>query len=70
VLSTWDDDPWVEAAYACSTPAIDAWPSVGPLHVCGEHTAGAFSALMEGALRSGLRVAAEILDLPRSSTVP
>jgi monoamine oxidase len=70
VLSTWDDDPWVEAAYSCSTPAIDAWTSVGPLHVCGEHTAGAFSALMEGALRSGLRVAAEILDLPRSSTVP
>lgn len=68
VLSTWDDDPWVRAAYSCSAPGVDAWAPVGPLHACGEHTAGPFSALMEGALRSGLRVAAEILGVPRSST--
>lgn len=61
VLSTWDDDPWVGAAYSCSVPAVEAWQPVGPLHACGEHTAGANAALMEGALESGLRVAAEIL---------
>ena len=61
VLSTWDDDPWVGAAYSCDAPPEEAWASVGPIHVCGEHTGGAFSALMEGALRSGRRVAGEIL---------
>lgn len=61
VLSTWDDDPWVGAAYSCAAPPEAAWAPVGPLHVCGEHTAGPFSALMEGALRSGHRVAREIL---------
>lgn len=62
VLSTWDDDPWVGAAYACDVPGEEAWRPVGPFHVCGEHTAGPFAALMEGALRSGQRVAAEILE--------
>ena len=33
---------------------------VGTLHFAGEHTAGAWSGLMEGALRSGLRAAAEV----------
>lgn len=61
LLSTWDDDPWVGAAYSCSAPPEHAWAPVGPLHACGEHTAGAFAALMEGALRSGLRAAREIL---------
>jgi monoamine oxidase len=67
VLSTWDDDPWVEAAYSTRTPAFRpgdpdllARP-VGPLHFAGEHTAGPWSGLMEGALRSGHRAAAEVL---------
>ena len=67
VLSTWDDDPWVQAAYSTRTPAFRpedpellARP-VGPLHFAGEHTAGPWSGLMEGALRSGHRVAAELL---------
>jgi monoamine oxidase len=67
VLSTWDDDPWVEAAYSTRTPAFRpddpdllARP-VGPLHFAGEHTAGPWSGLMEGALRSGHRAAAELL---------
>ena len=34
----------------------------GPFHACGEHTAGEVHALMEGALRSGVRAAREILD--------
>ena len=33
---------------------------VGPIHFAGEHTAGEWHALMEGALRSGLRAADEI----------
>jgi monoamine oxidase len=60
VLSTWDDDPWVSAAYSSSAP-VDGWDPVGPLHFCGEHTAGPNRALMEGALRSGIRAAGEIL---------
>ncbi|HET9558742.1 MAG TPA: FAD-dependent oxidoreductase [Actinomycetota bacterium] len=36
-------------------------PPVGPLHFAGEHTAGPWSGLMEGALRSGHRAATELL---------
>jgi monoamine oxidase len=69
LLSTWDDDPWVQAAYSTRTPAFrpgdpDLLASpVGPLHFAGEHTAGPWSGLMEGALRSGQRAAAELLTL-------
>jgi monoamine oxidase len=66
VLSTWDDDPWIEAAYSTRTPAFRpgdpdllARP-VGPLHFAGEHTAGPWSGLMEGALRSGHRAATDL----------
>ena len=66
LLSTWDDDPWVGAAYSTRGPAGadgDALARpVGPLHFCGEHTAGGWAALMEGALRSGLRAAGEVLS--------
>jgi monoamine oxidase len=67
VLSTWDDDPWIQAAYSTRTPSFRpddpdllARP-VGPLHFAGEHTAGPWSGLMEGALRSGHRAATELL---------
>ncbi|HYI17939.1 MAG TPA: NAD(P)/FAD-dependent oxidoreductase [Solirubrobacteraceae bacterium] len=66
VLSTWDDDPWTGFAYRAdglrAAPGDDdalAAPA-GTLHFAGEHTAGAWSGLMEGALRSGLRAAAEV----------
>jgi monoamine oxidase len=69
LLSTWDDDPWVQAAYSTRIPAFRpgdpdllARP-VGPLHFAGEHTAGPWSGLMEGALRSGHRAAAALLAL-------
>ena len=69
VLSTWDDDPWIQAAYSTRTPGFRpgdpdllARP-VGPLHFAGEHTAGPWSGLMEGALRSGHRAAAALLTL-------
>ena len=72
VLSTWDDDPWIQAAYSTRTPGFRpgdpdllARP-VGPLHFAGEHTAGPWSGLMEGALRSGHRAATELLTLAGS----
>ena len=68
VLSTWDDDPLAGAAYSLRTaagPGEDAFrlPD-GPLHVAGEHSAGPYHALMEGALRSGVRAAQEALGRP------
>jgi monoamine oxidase len=65
VLSTWDDDPWVGAAYSISsTPdqAAALTESVGPLEFAGEHTGGPFSGLMEGAVRSGRRAAESVLS--------
>jgi monoamine oxidase len=74
VLSTWDGDPWVGAAYSTRGPASDpadaellVRPS-GRLHFAGEHTAGPWAGLMEGALRSGRRAAAELLTAGRRST--
>ena len=61
VVVAWDDDPWVAAAYSCETPGSQAWEPSGPFHVCGEHTCDENAALMDGALASGLRAAAEIL---------
>ena len=67
LLSTWHDDPWVQGAYSArsiSSPLRDedlAKP-IGPLHFAGEHTAGEWHGLMEGALRSGRRAARQILD--------
>jgi monoamine oxidase len=64
VLSTWDDDPWVGAAYSISPdPAAAAALAapLPPLFFAGEHTAGPFSGLMEGAIRSGRRAADEAI---------
>jgi monoamine oxidase len=67
VLTTWNDDPWAGESYSADTLAaapgdlnILAAP-VGRIHFTGEHTAGPCAGLMEGALRSGQRVASEIL---------
>jgi monoamine oxidase len=68
VMATWHDDPWARGAYsarALSSPLDDealARP-VGPVAFAGEHTAGAWHALMEGALRSGLRAARQVDEL-------
>jgi len=63
VLSKWDDDPWIQAAYSVS-PSRELTSAllepVGPFAFAGEHTAGEFSGLMEGAVRSG-RTAADRL---------
>jgi predicted NAD/FAD-dependent oxidoreductase len=66
--------------YADAEPVLSTWPGgvysvqpldddalarpVGPLRFAGEHTAGAWHALMEGALRSGRRAAAEAAEVP------
>jgi monoamine oxidase len=64
LLSTWADDEWVAAAYSTSPPArvtAALERRAGPLAFAGEHTAGSFAALMEGAVRSGRRAAASLL---------
>jgi monoamine oxidase len=67
LLSTWHDDPWVRGSYSArsvSSPLRDAALStpIGPLFFAGEHTAGDWHGLMEGALRSGERAAAQLLE--------
>ena len=67
VLSTWADDPWVRAAYSTSPPALVAdavAEPTGPLAFAGEHTAGPYAALMEGAIRSGRRAARSLMRRP------
>jgi monoamine oxidase len=68
LLSTWHDDPWARGAYSArtlSSPLDDDALSrrVGAIAFAGEHTAGRWHGLMEGALRSGLRAAAEVEEL-------
>jgi monoamine oxidase len=64
LLSTWSDDPWARGAYSVHTPGGND-PALaaryGRLVFAGEYTAGPFAALMEGALRSGARAAAQLL---------
>jgi monoamine oxidase len=64
LLSTWADDPWARAAYSVHTPETqddELGRRHGPLVLAGEHTAGPYAALMEGALRSGIRAAGVLL---------
>ena len=66
LLSTWHDDPWTHGAYSArsrSSPLdqVELARRVGPLAFAGEHTAGDWHGRMEGALRSGLRAAREVL---------
>jgi monoamine oxidase len=65
-LTTWSDDPLAGGAYRAD--GVDARTGdeerleapVGRMHFAGEYAAGEWSGLMEGALRSGLRAAAEL----------
>ena len=56
VLTTWPDGAYSTAGHDEDVLAAPA----GRLHFAGEHTAGPWAGLMEGALRSGLRAAREI----------
>ena len=67
LLTTWNDDPWAGESYTALTvdraagdDQLIAAP-VGRVHFAGEHTAGSWAGLMEGALRSGVRAADEVL---------
>jgi monoamine oxidase len=66
VVTSWAADPWARMSYSAhmvnSEPGDEALlgAPVGPVHFAGEHTAGEWAGYMEGALRSGLRVAQEI----------
>ena len=70
VVTTWADEPFSREAYTALTvgtgPDDDGLirRSVGRLHFAGEHTAGDWAGLMEGALRSGVRAADEVLARP------
>jgi monoamine oxidase len=66
-VTTWNDDPWAGESYSALTVAVAdgddeliAAP-LGRVHFAGEHTAGAWAGLMEGALRTGARAADEVL---------
>jgi len=69
VLTTWNDDPWAGQSYSADTVTANAGPddpavlaaAAGRIHFAGEHTAGHWAGLMEGALRSGQRSASEVL---------
>jgi monoamine oxidase len=62
--STWADDPWSLASYSAHSLSSPLDPAlalpVGRIAFAGEHTAGDWNALMEGALRSGERAAADV----------
>ena len=69
MLTTWSDDPWSLGAYSApslSSPlqSDELVRPDGPLAFAGEHTAGEWHGLMEGALRSGLRAAADLTGGP------
>jgi monoamine oxidase len=71
MLTTWNDDPWAGESYSALTVTVAdgddeliAAP-LGRIHFAGEHTAGAWAGLMEGALRSGARAAREVLTHAR-----
>jgi monoamine oxidase len=73
MLTTWNDDPWAGESYSALTVSVAdgdddliAAP-LGRVHFAGEHTAGAWAGLMEGALRSGARAASEVLAHTRSA---
>jgi 4-methylaminobutanoate oxidase (methylamine-forming) len=72
MLTTWNDDPWAGESYSASAVTAAAGDDeliaapLGRVHFAGEHTAGSWAGLMEGALRSGARAAAEVLAHARS----
>ena len=67
LLTTWNDDRWAGESYSALTVGMAAGDDeliarpAGRVHFAGEHTAGAWAGLMEGALRSGQRAAGEVL---------
>jgi monoamine oxidase len=66
VLQTWADEPYSHGAYSVQTPGAPEPAALlagtGPIVFAGEYLAGEWSALMEGALRSGQRAARSLLQ--------
>ena len=67
VLAVWADDPLSLGCYSSwSDSAIERAPlfrgTIGRMVFAGEHTAGAHSGTMNGAVLSGTRAAAQILE--------
>ncbi|MEN9505785.1 MAG: hypothetical protein RI958_1711 [Actinomycetota bacterium] len=68
VVTDWTNDPYSLGAYACFGPGqlVPAWPLIrrryGRMLLAGEHT-DEWAGFMEGALRSGARVARDIARL-------
>jgi len=68
VVTTWHTDPWARGAYTADTVRqrlgdVDIFSApLGCLYFAGEHTAGEWSGLMEGALRTGSRAATELMS--------
>jgi monoamine oxidase len=68
LLTTWNDDPWARESYSADVVGVPAGDvellgrRAGHIHFAGEHTAGPLAGLMEGALRSGRRAAAELVS--------
>ena len=67
VLYAWADDPYTLGAYSAWDPA--SWARrevfsrpVGPVAFAGEHTEHDHHGTMEGALRSGRRASAQVLE--------
>ena len=73
LLTTWNDDPWAGESYSAHTVEVAGGDDqliaapAGRVHFAGEHTAGDWAGLMEGALRSGGRAADEVLAAVRRS---
>lgn len=67
MVTTWNDDPWARLSYSAETVSQQDGDDellrqpIGRVFFAGEHTAGAWSGYMEGALRSGQRAAAEVM---------
>ncbi len=67
LVTTWNDDLWAGESYSALTVSVAVGDDevvaapCGRVHFAGEHTAGHLSGLMEGALRSGIRAADEVL---------
>jgi monoamine oxidase len=66
VHTVWETDPWARGAYSANgLVAVDEVQLQAPVervHFAGEYAAGAWSGLMEGALRTGRRAANEICE--------
>ena len=71
LLTTWNTDPWAGESYSALTVDVADGDDelitapLGRVHFAGEHTAGTWAGLMEGALRSGARAADEVMTKSR-----